>query len=97
METVGRKLVALDPFSALVVVLAEALTVHFYTVVGVPVSTSQAVIGGVIGVGLVKGINTVNRRTMAGILLGWFLTPVVACFITIMLLFFVSLHYIPQP
>jgi inorganic phosphate transporter, PiT family len=97
METVGRKLVRLDPFSALVVVLAEALTVHFYTLVGVPVSTSQAVIGGVLGVGLVKGLNTVNRRTMGGILLGWFLTPVVACFITMMLLFFVSLHYIPQP
>jgi len=97
METVGRKLVRLDPFSALVVILAEALTVHFYTVVGVPVSTSQAVIGGVLGVGIVKGIKTVNRRTMGSILLGWFLTPVVACFITMMLLFFVSLRYLPQP
>ena len=51
METVGKKLVRLDPFSALVVVLAEGLTVHFYTVIGVPVSTSQAVIGAVLGVG----------------------------------------------
>lgn len=62
METVGRKIVRLDPFSALVVVLAETVTVHFYTFIGVPVSTSQAVIGTVLGVGNVKGINTVSRR-----------------------------------
>lgn len=55
METVGTKLVRLDPFSALVVVLAEGLTVHFYTLVGVPVSTSQAVVGAILGVGIVKG------------------------------------------
>ncbi|MCU0603235.1 MAG: inorganic phosphate transporter family protein, partial [Desulfobacterales bacterium] len=37
METVGSRLVRLDPFSALMVILAEGLTVHFFTVVGVPV------------------------------------------------------------
>ena len=42
METVGKKLIRFDPFSALVVVLAEAVTMHFYTMVSVPVSTSQA-------------------------------------------------------
>ena len=95
METVGRKLVRLDPFSALVVVVAEAITVHIYTVVGVPVSTSQAVIGAVLGVGIVKGINTVSRRTLTNIFIGWFLTPVVACFIAITLYFAVHLHYVP--
>ena len=55
METVGTKLVRLDPFSALVVVLAEGLTVHFYTLLGVPVSTSQAVVGAVLGIGVLKG------------------------------------------
>ncbi|UCF89969.1 MAG: anion permease [Desulfobacterales bacterium] len=96
METVGRKLVRLDPFSALIVVLAEAITVHFYTVLGVPVSTSQAVIGAVLGVGIVKGINTVSRRTLTNILIGWFLTPVVACFIALALNFAINLRYVPE-
>jgi PiT family inorganic phosphate transporter len=96
METVGQKLVKLDPFSALVVVLAEAITVHFYTLVGVPVSTSQAVIGAVLGVGIVKGIQTVNRRTLKNILIGWFLTPVIACFLSVTLFFVVHLKYIPS-
>jgi len=96
METVGKKLVRLDPFSALIVVLAEAITVHFYTFVGVPVSTSQAVIGAVLGIGIVKGISTVSKRTLLNILIGWFLTPVIACFIAVALYFAIHLQYIPS-
>ncbi len=95
METVGKKLVQLDPFSALIVVLAEAITVHFFTIVGVPVSTSQAVVGAVLGVGVVKGINTVRRRTLINILIGWFFTPAIACFVAVVLYFVVHLRYVP--
>jgi len=95
METVGKKLVRLDPFSALIVVLAEAVTVHFYTLVGVPVSTSQAVVGAVLGVGIVKGIKTVSRRTLLNILIGWFITPVLAGLISVSLFFAVHLQYVP--
>jgi inorganic phosphate transporter, PiT family len=96
METVGRKLVHLDPFSALVVVLAEGLTVHFYTVVGVPVSTSQAVIGAVVGIGIIKGAQTIKRKTLYGIFTGWFLTPPVACFIAMCIYFAMHLEYVPK-
>ena len=83
MVTVGSRLVRLDPFSALVVLLAEAITVHFYTFVGVPVSTSQAVIGAVLGIGLLKGIRTVSRRTLFTIMSGWFLTPLIAAVLVV--------------
>ena len=96
METVGRKLVRLDPFSALVVVLAEAITVHFFTFVGVPVSTSQAVIGAVLGVGIIKGAKTVSRRTLSSILIGWILTPAAACIIAIVLYVVIHLKYLPE-
>ena len=92
MQTVGKRLVNLDAFSALVVVVAEAITVHIYTFIGVPVSASQAVIGAVVGVGIVKGIKTVSRRTLAHILTGWFLTPVVSSLIAIILAFAIPLH-----
>jgi PiT family inorganic phosphate transporter len=97
METVGERLLRLDPFSALVVVLAEAITVHIYTFVGVPVSTSQALIGAVLGVGIVKGINTVSRRTLTNIFISWFLTPVVASFIAVAVFFTIHLRYVPTP
>jgi len=96
METVGSKLVRLDPFSALMVILAEGLTVHFFTIIGVPVSTSQAVVGAVLGVGLVKGVHTIKRKTLYGIFTGWFLTPPVACFIAMCIDFAIHLKYIPH-
>jgi inorganic phosphate transporter, PiT family len=96
METVGRRLVRLDPFSALVVLLAEGLTVHFYTIVGVPVSTSQAVIGAVLGIGIIKGAQTIKRKTLYGIFTGWFLTPPVACFIAMCIYFAMHLEYVPR-
>ena len=95
METVGKKLVRLDPFSALVVVLAEAITVHIYALIGVPVSTSQAVIGAVLGVGIIKGVNTIRRRTLVNIFLAWFITPFVASTLALFLDFVIHLRYIP--
>ena len=95
METVGQKLVRLDPFSALVVVLAQAITVHIYALVGVPVSTSQAVIGAVLGVGIIKGVNTIQRRTLVNVFFAWFLTPFVASVFALALDFASHLRYIP--
>ncbi|MBN1930108.1 MAG: anion permease [Desulfobacterales bacterium] len=95
ITTVGSKLVQLDPFSALIVVIAEAITIHVYTFIGVPVSSSQALVGAIFGIGLVKGIKTVSRKTLKNILIAWFLTPIVATFIAIALEFAVHLEYVP--
>jgi inorganic phosphate transporter, PiT family len=97
METVGKKLVKLDPFSALVVLLAQSITVHIYTFIGVPVSTSQAVIGAVLGVGIVKGISTVSGRTLVNIIIAWILTPAIAGFFATAIDFTIHLQYVPNP
>jgi PiT family inorganic phosphate transporter len=97
METVGRRLVKLDPFSALVVILAQSITVHIYTFIGVPVSTSQAVIGAVLGVGILKGITTVSGRTLINVIIAWILTPAVAGFFATALDFTIHLQYVPNP
>jgi PiT family inorganic phosphate transporter len=95
METVGKKLVKLDPFSSFIVSLALAITIHFYALLGVPVSSSQAVIGGVLGVGMVKGMNTINRGTLKRVFFGWFLTPVISCFFSMAGIFLSRLEYQP--
>ena len=82
MMTVGRDLVRLDAFTALVAILAEAITVHIYAVIGVPVSTSQAIVGSVLGIGLVKGVRTIQLKTLAKILFGWLGTPAISAGIT---------------
>lgn len=68
---VGRQITALDPLSALVATMATALTVHLFTQLGIPVSTSQAVVGAVVGVGLTKGMMAVNIRMWWMIPAGW--------------------------
>ena len=75
MMTVGKGIVPLDPFSALVVVLAQAMTLHLFTQLGVPVSSSQAVVGAVVGVGLVGDVRTISARMLLKIALGWLTTP----------------------
>lgn len=90
MISVGRRISLLDPFSALVVVLAGAITVYLYTQIGVPVSTSQAVVGAVAAIGLAKGIRTINKKMLFFILLGWISTPLLAASLSILMLLLFS-------
>jgi PiT family inorganic phosphate transporter len=75
MHTVGKKIVDLDGFSAFTTALSAAITVHIFTQVGVPVSSSQAIVGAVFGIGIVKGTKTVRKKTLVGIGIGWLFTP----------------------
>jgi len=83
IRTVGSRLVALNPFAALVVVLGEAITLYVYALFGVPVSASQAVVGAVLGIGLAKGARTIDTRVLKRVLFGWLGTPTVACAISV--------------
>ena len=87
MMTVGKGIVPLDPFSAFVVVLAEAITLHIFTQIGVPVSSSQAVVGAVVGVGLVGDLRTVRVKVLLKISAGWLMTPISAGLISVGLLY----------
>jgi PiT family inorganic phosphate transporter len=77
MMTVGASLTRLDAFAALVAVLAQAVTVHVFAVIGVPVSTSQAVVGGVMGVAIMRG-GHFHGRVLLNIGVGWVVAPAVA-------------------
>jgi PiT family inorganic phosphate transporter len=88
MRTIGRGITALDPFAALVAVLAQSLTMHVFTTLHVPVSGSQAIVGAVAGVGFSKGTNTVNRKIIFSILAGWFLSPALSAVATVAIAWF---------
>jgi PiT family inorganic phosphate transporter len=105
MLTVGNDLFRLSPISALIVVLAQALVLFLFssqhlerwlsshglpTIPLVPVSSSQAVIGAVIGIALAKGGRNLRLRLLARVCWGWVTTPIVAGVITFVLLFFVQ-------
>jgi len=105
METVGNGILSLTPEAAIGVVLSQALVLfifsssslsHFIASLGlppiplVPVSSTQVVVGAVIGIGLVKGSQEIQPATVGKIMAGWIVTPVMAGLITFISLFFVQ-------
>jgi PiT family inorganic phosphate transporter len=76
--TVGKSITPLDYSGALAAQLSAAVGVHLFSILGIPVSTSQAIVGGVIGVGLTKGAQAVSTQKIATIFIGWILTPLCA-------------------
>jgi len=74
-ETVGRNITPLDLPGALSAQVAAAFGIHLFSIFGIPVSTSQAIVGGVLGVGLVRGMRAVSKKKLGVIAAGWVLTP----------------------
>ena len=85
IATVGKGIIALDHFSGMVAVLAHSITVWVYSLVGIPVSSSQAIVGAVIGLGYARGAKLSNPRIVLNIVLAWVATPLVAGLISYIL------------
>ncbi|HAF74882.1 MAG TPA: phosphate/sulfate permease, partial [Gammaproteobacteria bacterium] len=90
MFTVGRDLYNLSPVAGWVVIMAHSIVLFLFASKGlsawlngvglpqmplVPVSSSQAVIGAVLGIGLIRGRHGIRWGVLGEIGLGWLLTP----------------------
>lgn len=76
VATVGGGITPLDPLSSFAVQLSSGIGIHLLSLLGIPVSTTHAVIGSVVGVGVTNGIRTVRKRKLVKIAACWILTPV---------------------
>lgn len=105
MQTVGRNICLMSPLAAWVVVVAQSLVLFLFAsqslhlfleerglpgIPLVPVSSSQAVIGAVIGIGLLKGGHGINWNLIRRIFIGWVATPVIAAVVCFISLFFLE-------
>jgi len=86
METMGTKITALSNTRGFCVEFAAATTVLVASKMGLPVSTTHAAVGGVLGVGLARGVEAVNFGIIYKIMLYWVLT-VPAAAVTSMVIF----------
>tara|TARA_B110000263_G_scaffold247142_1_gene259425 strand:+ start:692 stop:1744 length:1053 start_codon:yes stop_codon:yes gene_type:complete len=102
MFTIGNDLLKMSPIAAFIVVVSHSIVLFLFASQGisnflqsinlppiplVPVSSSQAVVGGVIGIGLLKGGKEVRWSIAGKICLGWFTLPVIAAFMSFIILF----------
>jgi len=92
MMTVGDDILPLSPVAAWVVVIAQSIVLflfssialeHFLASQGlptiplIPVSSSQAVVGAVVGIGLLHGGKGIRWRPIGNIVSGWVTTPII--------------------
>jgi len=84
-DTVGKGITPLDIPAAFIAQLSSAAGMHLFSMLGIPVSTSSAIVGAVVGVGLVKGVRSISRKTIVTILAGWVLTPLSAALTSFLL------------
>jgi PiT family inorganic phosphate transporter len=77
-DTVGKGITPLDIPGAFVAQVSSAFGMHLFSVFGIPVSTSSAIVGAVVGVGLVRGVKVINAKIILNIVFGWVLTPILA-------------------
>jgi PiT family inorganic phosphate transporter len=85
MQTMFSRILLMDAFSAFILLLSEALTLHIFALIGVPVSISQAAVGAVLGIALVRNFRLISLSTLFQIVLGWLLTPSLAFVISLAL------------
>lgn len=103
-ETVGQDIMQISPFVAWIVVISQSLVLFVFaspllhnfllsnnlpTIPQVPVSCSQATIGAIMGIGIIKGGYCINWRLISRMALGWIATPIISgliCYISLFVL-----------
>lgn len=85
MGTVGERITKMNNTRGFAVAFSSATTVLFASNMGLPVSTTHATVGSVVGVGLARGFQAVDFRVLGRILLFWVLTVPIAGFTSIVI------------
>lgn len=111
MTTVGSGIMDLSPVAALVAVWSHSIVLFLFSSQGleaflqsrglpaiplVPVSSSHAIVGAVLGMGLLKGGRNINWHIVGCISSGWVITPVIAALISFISLFFMQNVFMQQ-
>ncbi|MAS58676.1 MAG: phosphate permease [Gammaproteobacteria bacterium] len=87
IETVGRNITELTPSRGFAAELAAATTVVLASGTGLPISTTHTLVGAVLGVGLARGISSVNARVVGRIIISWVVTLPVGAGLSVLFFF----------
>jgi PiT family inorganic phosphate transporter len=74
IATIAKKITQITPTRGFSAELSTALVVLICSRLGLPVSTSQVLVGSVIGIGFAKGIVAIDLGIIKKIITGWILT-----------------------
>lgn len=89
MNTIGKKITRITPTRGFAASFGAASSVLLCSMLGIPVSTSQIIVGSVIGVGLAGGITAIDLRVIRNIVVSWVFTiPIAAVTTAVLFLLF---------
>jgi len=89
MTTIGKKITRITPTRGFSASFGAASSVLLCTLLGIPVSTSQIIVGAVIGVGMAGGITAIDLRVIRNIIVSWVFTiPIAAATTAVIFLVF---------
>ena len=78
MQTIGHSITAIAPTRGFAAEFGAATTVLVCSKMGLPVSTTHTLVGAVIGIGLLRGLSSVNVGVVKTVFAGWILTVPIA-------------------
>ncbi len=87
IATVGHKITQLTPSRGFAAGVAAAITIVIASGTGMPVSTTHTLVGAVLGVGLARGIDAIDLRVVARIMVSWVVTIPAGAFLAIVFFF----------
>jgi inorganic phosphate transporter, PiT family len=87
IATIGTGITQLTPSRGFAATLAAAATVVIASGTGIPVSTTQVLVGAVLGVGIARGMAALDARVIRGIFLSWIVTLPAGAFMSILFFF----------
>jgi PiT family inorganic phosphate transporter len=87
MKTIGKGITELTPSRGFSAELAAATTVVLASYTGLPVSTTQVLVGAVLGVGIARGVASLNMRVINRIFLSWIITLPAGALMSILFFF----------
>ena len=74
IATIGSNITELTPSRGFAASLATSMTVILASGTGLPISTTQTLVGAVLGVGIARGITALNLNVIGGIFMSWAIT-----------------------
>ncbi len=85
IATIGHQITELTPSRGFAAELSAASTVVVASHFGMPVSTTQTLVGAILGVGLARGIGALNLRVIRNIMMSWMITLPAGAVLTLIL------------
>lgn len=74
MKTIGSGITVLNPSRGFAATVAAATTVVVASATGMPISTTQVLVGAILGIGLAMGTDSLNYRKLGSIFISWLVT-----------------------